>query len=202
VPDSLQVVRGWRCQNLQNWAEYEEKKQSILQKLNKTGGLSGQGGYMWTDAKPEGLLPETDDKFALDRSVNERFLFHGTSAVAANLITQGDFRIDKAGSNAGTLYGRGIYLAESCAKSDEYTTEDEDGLRYILVVRSCLGRMFYTAEATPDVDKLVHDCVSGPYDSVLGDREKCRGTFKEIMVYDDTQAYPEYIIVYRRSYKR
>jgi hypothetical protein len=202
VPDSLQVVRGWRCQNLQNWAEYQDKKESILRNLQQTDGLSGRGGYMWTDAKPEGVLPEIDARFALDADVNERFLFHGTSAVAAGLITKGDFRIDKAGSNAGTLYGRGIYLAESCAKSDEYTTPDDDDLRYLLIVRSCLGRMLYTAEASPDVDQLVNSCVSGLYDSVLGDREKCRGTFKEIMVYDDTQAYPEYIIVYRRAYQK
>merc|ERR1712032_426919 len=93
------------------------------------------------------------------------------SALAAGLITKGDFRIDKAGSNAGTLYGRGIYLAESCAKSDEYTTPDSDDLRYILIVRSCLGRLFYTDEMAPDVDKLVNSCVGGPYHSVLGDRD-------------------------------
>jgi hypothetical protein len=65
VPDSLQVVRGWRCQNLQNWAEYEDKKQSILQNLQQTGGLRGNGGYLWTDAKQEGVLPDADAKFAL-----------------------------------------------------------------------------------------------------------------------------------------
>ena len=41
--------------------------------------------------------------------------------------------------------------------------------------------------------------VSGPYHSVIGDREKCRGTFREIMVYDKNQAYPEWIVWYQRQ---
>ena len=54
-----------------------------------------------------------------DKDTNTVWLFHGTSTEAAELITRGDFLVDKAGSNAGTLYGRGIYLAESCSKSDD-----------------------------------------------------------------------------------
>ena len=41
--------------------------------------------------------------------------------------------------------------------------------------------------------------VNGPYHSVIGDREKCRGTFREIMVYDKNQAYPEWIVWYQRQ---
>ena len=37
------------------------------------------------------------------------------------------------------------------------------------------------------------------YDSLLGDREKARGTFREFVVYDKDQIYPEYAIIYRRS---
>ena len=40
----------------------------------------------------------------------------------------------------------------------------------------------------------------GEYHSVLGDREKCRGTFREFMVYDNAQIYPEWIIWYRRHF--
>ena len=38
-----------------------------------------------------------------------------------------------------------------------------------------------------NASSLVADCLSGPYDSVLGDREKAVGTFKELVVYDDDQ---------------
>ena len=47
------------------------------------------------------------------QETNTVWLFHGTNDEAAELITKGDFLVDKAGSNAGTLYGRGIYMAEA-----------------------------------------------------------------------------------------
>ena len=49
--------------------------------------------------------------------VNEFYMFHGTNPAAAQAITEGDFRVDLAGSNAGTLYGRGIYYSEEAALS-------------------------------------------------------------------------------------
>ena len=116
VPDFMTVVEVRRCQNLQNWAEYAEAKKALEAELGDDGPTSS-GGFDWSDCKFDGALPESDPRFQLDAATNERFLFHGTSAEAADFITQGDFRIDKAGSNAGTLYGRGVYLAESCSKS-------------------------------------------------------------------------------------
>merc|ERR1719382_4439 len=56
----------------------------------------------------------------LDPEVNEVWLFHGTTREAAQGIAENDFRLDLTGSNAGTLYGKGIYLAENATKSDEY----------------------------------------------------------------------------------
>ena len=37
------------------------------------------------------------------------------------------------------------------------------------------------------------------YDSLLGDREQTAGTFREFVIYDSHQIYPEYAIIYRRS---
>ena len=45
----------------------------------------------------------------------------------------------------------------------------------------------------------VSDVQSGGFHSVLGDREKARGTYREFVVYDQDQAYPEYLIIYRRT---
>lgn len=136
----------------------------------------------------------------LDADTNSVWLFHGTNDEAAGFITMGDFLVDKAGSNAGTLYGRGVYLAESCSKSDEYTRPNSEGLHCILLCRAILGNVLYTDEVAPDVDSLVRQCLHGTYHSVLGDREKSRGTFREFIVYDDDQVYPEFLIWYRRIY--
>merc|ERR1712072_258361 len=149
--------------------------------------------------KTAGVFPE-EDQYRLDTDAHEEFLFHGTNDAAAEGITKGDFLVNLAGSNAGTLYGRGVYLAESVSKSDEYTKENARGERCILVCRAALGYVNYTDEVAPNVDTLVKSCTEGPYHCVLGDREKCRGTYREIMVYDDDQVYPEYVIWYKRVY--
>ena len=143
--------------------------------------------------------------FALREDVNEAMLFHGTSKAAAEAITREDFRSNLAGSNAGTLFGRGIYLAECVSKSDEYT-EEEAGVRTMLVCRATLGRVLYTDAKRPKVGDLEKRCGykqasgKGQYDSVLGDREKCSGTYREFIVYDDDFVYPEFIVKYRRDF--
>merc|ERR1711920_264940 len=58
---------------------------------------------------------------------NETFVFHGTTAAAAESIVAHDFRLSLAGTGAGTLYGRGLYLAQNPSKSDEYCTPDANG---------------------------------------------------------------------------
>ncbi|CAJ1399876.1 unnamed protein product [Effrenium voratum] len=135
-----------------------------------------------------------------DGDTNTVWLFHGTSDEAAEKITRGDFLVDKAGSNAGTLYGRGIYLAESCSKSDEYSTENSDGHRCILLCRAALGNVLYNDDVAPNVDCIVRQIHDKNYHSLLGDREKCRKTFREFVVYDDDQVYPEFAVWYKRVY--
>lgn len=92
-----------------------------------------------------------------------------------------------------------MYFAEACSKSDEYTEQDHRGWRPLLLCRVICGRINYTDEVHPDVNQLVQSCTTGNYHCVLGDREKCRGTFREFIVYDNTQAYPEYIVWYKRT---
>ena len=40
---------------------------------------------------------------------------------------------------------------------------------------------------------------AGGYDGALGDREASAGTFREFVVYDEAQVYPEYVVIYRRD---
>lgn len=46
----------------------------------------------------------------------------------------------------------------------------------------------------------MYSCIEGSFDSVLGDREKCRGTYKEFVLFDSEDVYPEYVIEYQRVY--
>ena len=62
-------------------------------------------GELRTDSCTKG---EAADWFRTDEypgGVNEHWLYHGTSLEGEAGITEGDFRLNLAGSNAGTLYG-------------------------------------------------------------------------------------------------
>merc|ERR1712048_1430355 len=105
----------------------------------------------------------------LMKNANEVWLFHGTKPIAAEKITSDDFRIDLAGTSTGTLYGRGIYLAENCSKADEYSEPDDNGFFMMLVCRTTLGRFLYTAEKQPDPRQCEESCFHAGFHSILGD---------------------------------
>eukprot|EP00439_Symbiodinium_sp_Y106_P041541 s1036_g5.t1 len=51
----------------------------------------------------------------------------------------------------------------------------------------------------PGRDKLESACTTGGYHCVLGDRLKARGTYREYVVYDHFQVYPQFIVWYSRT---
>eukprot|EP00746_Dinoflagellata_sp_MGD_P054854 gnl/MRDRNA2_/MRDRNA2_23954_c0_seq1.p1 gnl/MRDRNA2_/MRDRNA2_23954_c0~~gnl/MRDRNA2_/MRDRNA2_23954_c0_seq1.p1 ORF type:complete len:501 (+),score=110.47 gnl/MRDRNA2_/MRDRNA2_23954_c0_seq1:106-1608(+) len=209
VPDKLLVQDANYIQNAQNWCEYKIKEKAIREEISQLRANGTQildsvdhlktRSFVFTS--PGHWSDSNADAEELDARTNTVFLFHGTSKAGAAGITKEDFYISKAGKNAGAVYGSGIYLAEACTKSDEYSEADGDGLRYMLVCRVVLGNMHYTEEYFPkDVDSLVDSCVKGEYHSVLADREKARNTFREFIVYDEDQVYPEFLVRYKRCY--
>jgi len=66
--------------------------------------------------------------------------------------------------------------------------------------RSTLGRVHYNDERLPNPDHLQQSCTGGQYTSVIGDRLKLNGTFREIIVYSDDLVYPEYVVHYERIF--
>jgi len=205
IPSGLEVLGVTRVANDANWAAYVARRDGIKGRLSWLSLISSD----WptdithppiTQGLPEAIgaspLPE------LDAAACEVWLWHGTSAAGAMGITTDDFNLDLCGSNAGTLYGRGIYLAESCTKSDEYAAPDKRGVRHLLLCRAALGRVRYVDKDGFSPDELVQSCSGGwaQWDSLLGDREKLRGTFREFVLYDTDQVYPNYIVKYQRTY--
>merc|ERR1712039_487438 len=100
------------------------------------------------------------------------------------------------------LFGAGLYFAEHVSKSDEYAQQNKEGQFPIIVCRVTLGRMNYVPHQNPTTDpginKLVDSCLKGDYHSVLGDRKKARGTYREFIVYNQFQVYPHFIVWYKR----
>lgn len=142
---------------------------------------------------------------SLDVTCNEFYLFHGSKPSSVKDICMNDFLLKMAGAHRGTLYGSGVYFAESSSKADEYAEDDKDGiyrgLYAMLLCRVTLGRLLVTEEVRPDGAKLEAAC-RGPaatHHSVLGDREKARGTYREFVLFGTKQAYPEFVVIYRRQ---
>ncbi|CAE7028743.1 unnamed protein product [Symbiodinium natans] len=183
--------------------------------------------YMWvpahyTDCNTPGGFSSTEpaqkpqNRSSRDVHLAMCFGTFGSGAAKCTTALQ-NFR-SRALQATGTLYGRGTYFAESITKADEYAKPDDDGLCCVLVCRIAAGTVLYNDEArfaesghalkltvlqaqvTPDADKLQSSCISGEYHSILGDREKCRNTFKEFVIFDADQVYVEYALFYKRRY--
>eukprot|EP00931_Biecheleriopsis_adriatica_P083316 TRINITY_DN5689_c0_g4_i1.p1 TRINITY_DN5689_c0_g4~~TRINITY_DN5689_c0_g4_i1.p1 ORF type:complete len:949 (+),score=173.73 TRINITY_DN5689_c0_g4_i1:293-2848(+) len=133
----------------------------------------------------------------LSSAANEHWLFHGTSAAGVQGISDEEFRLNLAGSHRGTMYGHGVYLAESTTKADEYAEEDEDGYCYMLLCRAVLGKVMECADKSPPKD-ILETCKRAGFNSLCGDRWSAVGTYREFVLHEPNQIYPAFILRYKR----
>jgi len=207
VPSHLELVHGVRIQNWQCWAEFQAQEEAIADDLKS---MKNDGKKVSTEVsglKTAKFLEER--RTPCQEEANTVWLFHGLSDEAIDLIGDSGFDIDRAGVQVGTMYGRGVYLAECCSRADEVlSTLGQDGLHAMLVCRVTLGNVLVDTSTLPDMAKIVRSCVEGKYHSVLND--SCSSTprgkidppaSREFIVYNKDQVYPEFMLVYRRVYK-
>jgi len=201
VPSGYTVKYVKRNENKRIWRKYWLKKRLIQANIQT---LDESTPFMAYAVKTASSSFSDLAAEPLDQSCNEWLLWHGTSLEGAESICEQDFKLgDMAGSATGTLYGPGTYFAESSTKSDEYAKESLiQGRRLytLLLCRVTGGLVKYTEEVEPDAQDLTDACLHGRYDSVIGDREKCRNTFREFVSFSSDVVYPEYIIHYERVY--
>merc|ERR1712151_1100211 len=137
-----------------------------------------------------GKEPETNELLGfsagttLDSSVHEAWLFHGTSEEAAFSIAQADFRLPHSTGH----FGKGLYFAEKASKSHPYSEENSDGYRVMLLCRVVLGNLL----AIEGTDEQGEERMKDGYNSLLGKTDA-----REFVIYDISQAYPEYIMYYK-----
>lgn len=211
MPFRLEACSVIQVQNGSGWTEYNETRARVAAAMAASGPSAAESAAESSAAVCEeqatlsppvltstlsdpGLLALLGD---LDASANEQWLFHGTSAAAVQGISDHEFRLDLAGRNRGTMYGRGLYFAECSSKADEYSEEDEDGYCWMLLCRAVLGRVMINQDVRPSPD-LAAQCRAGGYNSVCGDRWRAVGTFREFVLYEAKQVYPSFIIRYKR----
>eukprot|EP00927_Polykrikos_kofoidii_P008319 TRINITY_DN13450_c0_g2_i1.p1 TRINITY_DN13450_c0_g2~~TRINITY_DN13450_c0_g2_i1.p1 ORF type:complete len:566 (+),score=58.40 TRINITY_DN13450_c0_g2_i1:65-1699(+) len=204
VPSGYKVVRVEHNTNARMWLKYSMKRALIREGvLDSCGTKEVKLSVDRYTMRTSGATPALHAKIEpLQEDINEWLLWHGASAQGARHIAEQEFKQLYAGSTTGTLYGKGTYFSDSCTKADEYAKETGySNVRTLLLCRVTGGRVRYTDEVTPNAAALENCVFRGPCDSVLGDREKARDTFKEIVIYDSSQAYPEFLVHYEPLYE-
>lgn len=202
IPSRLRLLKSHRVENSKMWTRYLKAKARIIAKRPE-----GVQGVNLLDGNPDSGNVRTSEVLGasfmehLDSSVNEFYLWHGTTPEGAIGISSDGFRLAFAGSHAGTFFGQGCYFAECSSKSDEYARSGESlyaGVYALLLCRVSCGSLFRIT--MPDHAAISKALDTGDYDSVLGDREASVGTYREFVVYDEDLIYPEYVVLYERKF--
>jgi len=198
LPTEYRVRRIIRVEDSGMWQRYVNKRDAISR--SRTGGSCAHFRSFEPAVRTDCVTKKYPDTFEpLQSSINEVYLWHGTFVRYALAIAQNDFNINLAGTGRGTMYGAGAYLAECSTKADEYARDEPqgyyDGIYAVLLVRATMGKLYYTTMRDEQAGSKI---TSGEFDSTCGDRLKSAGTFRELVVYDADQIYPEYVILYQR----
>jgi len=204
---TYKVTKMYRVQNPDLWAHYQLRKREI-QKANENRLV------------PLSNVPTK----CLDADSNEFYLFHGLNGKIVNIITESGF--DERVSSLQGLFGGGIYFAENSSKSDGYSHTENCGQvgavysskssqctcadakeRAMLVCRVLVGSPCIKLLPLDSKNPLRRpperdDAGGGHFDSVVGEARhhnpSAALSFREIIVYDRKQVYPEYLVFYSR----
>ncbi|XP_006765739.1 PREDICTED: poly [ADP-ribose] polymerase 14-like [Myotis davidii] len=126
---------------------------------------------------------------------NEKLLFHGTDADSLPHVNQHGFNRSYAGKNA-VAYGKGTYFAVSASYSanDTYSRPDANGKKHMYYVRVLTGlyergnqSLLVPPPKNPQNPLDLYDTVT---DNV--------NTPSLFVVFYDYQAYPEYLITFKK----
>lgn len=196
----FRLTRVQRIEDRNMWVRYQVAKERV--KANR--GYCEPVHRLSPGGQVKTKLKDVIDH-RLDESINEYYLWHGTTPAGANGISENGFDLSMAGTRAGTMFGDGAYLAECCSKSDEYAADGEginQGVYAFVLCRAVCGKMYYTEtggyRSVPQIHKA---CLEDKTcDSCLGDREKAVNTYREFIVFDSDLIYPEFVIMYERIY--
>jgi len=129
-----------------------------------------------------------------DRTLNEIYLFHGTSSTAAAAIAEEGFDNRRPVS----MHGLSIDFTHSSCRAQkfpEFPDDEDKDLKTIIVARVLLGDPYHNligklGNRRPECRE---DDDTSPYDSVI---TKVGGAV-DYRVYDPLQTYPEYILTLR-----
>ncbi|XP_059177975.1 protein mono-ADP-ribosyltransferase PARP10-like [Physella acuta] len=135
----------------------------------------------------------------LSAEANEYFLFHGTKCSSVNCILTQGFNVSYCKY---TMLGQGLYFAEKAMKSDQYSDPRDNRTSLGTNLTMILARVIlgpYFACNKPNCLQPFPPCESLPYNATSLVYEASWSLFREFVVYDDSQAFPAYVITYVRG---
>eukprot|EP01128_Nolandella_sp_AFSM9_P008709 TRINITY_DN538_c0_g1_i7.p1 TRINITY_DN538_c0_g1~~TRINITY_DN538_c0_g1_i7.p1 ORF type:complete len:938 (+),score=243.88 TRINITY_DN538_c0_g1_i7:665-3478(+) len=185
----LKIVKIERIENSWLWKRYQSAKHSISL-LRSASSLSSIDFAL--------SEPWMKSDLNLDNDRNEVFLLHGTSKEVTEIVIKQGF--DERVGNLGGMFGSGVYFAENPCKSDQYIALDEKPC-HIFLSRVVLGSPFHTKKSHRNVRRVPKDGC----DSLVAEsnwhsgRRDCKlHRYREFVVYDRAQCYPEFLIQFER----
>ena len=121
-------------------------------------------------------------------------LFHGTSHTDPQMVYACKEGFDKKYSQGG-MWGEANYFAVNASYSDSYHHLAADGAKQMFYARVMIGN---TIKCLPDANLKMPPAINAgnqidKYDSVQGHT----GSSDVFMIYENKQAYPEYLITYK-----
>ncbi|XP_061165012.1 protein mono-ADP-ribosyltransferase PARP15-like [Saccostrea echinata] len=209
--NNIRVTKVERVENLDLYESYVQERQRFFDNARSRGSpfplgtLPKSSGEIKTTSILKSDKTSTTYLSDIYPEINEHYVFHGTLAdTLDSVLTQG---LDCRMSRSTAMFGQGAYGAESSTKADQYVDKKENRKKIphqMLLVRMCLGDIclydFPVAHRRAPCKKCRKDnCTTHKpkdfYDSVVADGN---WLFREFIVFDKRQAYPEYLITYVR----
>ncbi|XP_037859335.2 protein mono-ADP-ribosyltransferase PARP14 isoform X1 [Chlorocebus sabaeus] len=129
------------------------------------------------------------------QTMNEKQLFHGTDAGSVPYVNRNGFNRSYAGKNA-VAYGKGTYFAVNAnySANDTYSRPDANGRKHMYYVRVLTGIYTHGNQSLIVPPSKNPQNPTDLYDTVT-DNVQHPNLF---VVFYDYQAYPEYLITFRR----
>ncbi|XP_043380894.1 protein mono-ADP-ribosyltransferase PARP14 isoform X6 [Chelonia mydas] len=126
---------------------------------------------------------------------NERLLFHGTTNGSLTIINNKGFNRSYAGMNA-ACYGNGTYFAVNANYSaqDTYSKPDANGKKYMYLARVLVGEYCAGQKGIIAPPSKNNTDPTDLFDSVTDNKPNP----SMFVIFNDIQAYPEYLITFTK----
>jgi len=198
----MSVKKVQAIHNPELWQIYQKRKDDMIGNHSKQGVTLRPLSQDSITSFVSALFNESVHTMVLDSDVNEALLFHGCKQSALKSIVKNGFDMGYASSNGGSMYGEGVYFAAQPCKTIQYTETCTE--RHMIIARVAIGDPAYlTGRYQGKGAKLrdEHDNSKGRFDSNIVDPDKSTTGQRhhEFVIFNDKQAYPEYLITYEMS---